>query len=50
VALRLDGSDPDFETRFAALLSAKRETAEDVETAVRRMRSHLTAIADWMPR
>jgi len=35
VALRLDGSDPDFETRFAALLSAKRETAEDVETAVR---------------
>jgi len=35
VAVRLDGSDPAFETRFAALLSAKRETAEDVETAVR---------------
>jgi histidinol dehydrogenase len=35
VALRLDGSDPDFGTRFAALLSAKRETAEDVEIAVR---------------
>lgn len=24
--------------------------AGDVETAVRRMRSHLTAVADWMPR
>jgi len=35
VALRLDGSAPDFESRFAALLSAKRETAEDVEMAVR---------------
>ena len=35
MALRLDGVAPDFEARFAALLSAKRETAEDVETAVR---------------
>jgi histidinol dehydrogenase len=35
VALRLDQFDADFEARFAALLSAKRETAEDVETAVR---------------
>jgi len=35
VALRFDGSAPDFESRFAALLSAKRETAEDVEMAVR---------------
>jgi histidinol dehydrogenase len=35
VAVRLDGSEPDFETLFGALASAKRETAEDVEAAVR---------------
>jgi histidinol dehydrogenase len=35
VAVRLDRSEPDFETRFGALASAKRETAEDVEAAVR---------------
>jgi histidinol dehydrogenase len=35
VAVRFDRSDADFEQRFAALISAKRETAEDVETAVR---------------
>lgn len=35
VALRLDREAPDFEERFRALLSAKRETAEDVEAAVR---------------
>jgi histidinol dehydrogenase len=35
VAVRLDQSADDFEARFTALLSAKRETAEDVETAVR---------------
>jgi histidinol dehydrogenase len=35
VAVRLDRSDADFEQRFVALISAKRETAQDVETAVR---------------
>ncbi len=35
MATRLSRSDPDFESRFAALLGAKREVAEDVETAVR---------------
>jgi histidinol dehydrogenase len=35
VAARLDYSDADFEVRFAALASAKREAAEDVEAAVR---------------
>jgi len=35
VTVRLDQSAHDFEARFTALLSAKRETAEDVETAVR---------------
>jgi histidinol dehydrogenase len=32
---RLDQSDADFEARFAALLSAKREIAEDVEAVAR---------------
>ena len=35
VAIRLDQSDPDFEARFAALLAAKREVAEDVDAAAR---------------
>ncbi len=35
MAVRLDQSAPDFETHFAALTSAKRETAEDVEAAAR---------------
>ena len=35
MATRLTRSDPGFEARFAALLSAKREVAEDVEAAVR---------------
>ena len=33
--LRLDARAPDFEARFAALLSAKREVSEDVDAAVR---------------
>lgn len=32
---KLSRSDPDFEGRFAALLAAKREVAEDVESTVR---------------
>jgi histidinol dehydrogenase len=35
VAVRLDQSEPDFETRFAALLAAKREVSEDVEAVAR---------------
>ncbi len=35
VPLRLNSTDKDFETKFAALLSAKREQAEDVDGAVR---------------
>ena len=35
MAVRLDQSAPDFEPRFAGLLSAKRETSEDVELVVR---------------
>jgi histidinol dehydrogenase len=35
VPVRLDRSSPDFERRFAALLSAKRETAEDVVATAR---------------
>ncbi len=35
MAVRLDQSDRDFEARFTALLSGKRETAEDVEATVR---------------
>jgi histidinol dehydrogenase len=35
VAVRLDRSEADFESRFRELLAAKRETAEDVESAVR---------------
>ncbi|MEO3386288.1 histidinol dehydrogenase [Mesorhizobium sp. CAU 1741] len=33
--LRLDQNAPDFETRFAAFLSTKREVSEDVDTVVR---------------
>jgi histidinol dehydrogenase len=35
MAIRLDRADGDFESRFAALLAAKREVAEDVATAAR---------------
>jgi histidinol dehydrogenase len=35
MVLRIDVRDPGFEDRFAALLAAKREQAEDVDTAVR---------------
>ncbi|MEJ0012026.1 MAG: histidinol dehydrogenase [Bauldia sp.] len=35
MAIRLNQSDPDFETRFAALLAMKREVAEDVAQTVR---------------
>jgi histidinol dehydrogenase len=35
MVLRLDVRDPGFEDRFAALLAAKREQSEDVDTTVR---------------
>lgn len=35
MVMRLDMAAPDFEARFADLLAAKRETAEDVDAAVR---------------
>ncbi|MCV0395985.1 MAG: histidinol dehydrogenase [Rhizobiaceae bacterium] len=35
MAVTLNASAPDFETRFAALLSAKREVSEDVDAIVR---------------
>ena len=35
MAVRLRQTDPDFETRFAALLAAKREVAEDVDATAR---------------
>jgi histidinol dehydrogenase len=35
MAIRLNSADPDFETRFRALLAAKREVAEDVEATAR---------------
>jgi histidinol dehydrogenase len=35
MVMRLDTTAPDFEARFAELLAAKRETAEDVDAAVR---------------
>ena len=33
--IRLDSTSPDFSERFAAFLATKRETAEDVDQAVR---------------
>jgi histidinol dehydrogenase len=35
MAIRLDTAEPDFEARFAELLAAKREVAEDVDESVR---------------
>jgi histidinol dehydrogenase len=46
VAVRLDQAHDDFEARFTALLSAKRETADDVETAVRAIIRDVRATGD----
>jgi histidinol dehydrogenase len=46
MALRLDSSAADFEARFAALLAAKRETAADVEEAVRAIVADVRARGD----
>ncbi|NVO16762.1 MAG: histidinol dehydrogenase [Rhodoplanes sp.] len=44
--VRLDTSDPDFKSRFAALLGSKRETAPDVEAAVRAIVDDVRARGD----
>ncbi|MDC7789158.1 histidinol dehydrogenase [Rhodoplanes sp. TEM] len=44
--VRLDTRDPDFDSRFAALLGAKREAAADVEAAVRAIVDDVRARGD----
>jgi len=46
MATRLNMAEPDFEARFQALLSAKREVAEDVEAAARRIVEDVRARGD----
>jgi histidinol dehydrogenase len=46
MALRLNASDPSFEGRFAALLAAKREVAEDVEATARAIIEDVRARGD----
>jgi histidinol dehydrogenase len=46
MAIRLNSSDRDFEARFAALLAAKREVAEDVEAQVRAIVDDVRARGD----
>lgn len=46
MAIRLSSRDPDFETRFAGLLAAKREVAEDVDAGVRSILSDIRARGD----
>ena len=44
--IRLDSQSPDFAARFADLLAAKRETADDVEQAVRGIIAEVRARGD----
>jgi histidinol dehydrogenase len=44
--IRLDSQSPDFAARFAALLSMKRETADDVEQSVRAIIDDVRARGD----
>ncbi len=44
--IRLDSRSPDFSARFAAFLDTKRETAEDVEQAVRAIVADVRARGD----
>ena len=44
--IRLDSQSADFAARFAALLATKRETAEDVEQAVRAIIADVRARGD----
>ncbi len=44
--IRLDSQDPDFERRFRAFLTVKREAAPDVEAAVRAIIADVQARGD----
>jgi histidinol dehydrogenase len=44
--IRLDSTDPDFEARFRAFLTVKREASPDVETAVRAIIADVQARGD----
>jgi len=46
LAIRLSQSEPDFEQRFVALLSAKREVSEDVDATVRAILADVRARGD----
>jgi histidinol dehydrogenase len=46
MAVRLDAADADFEARFSALISAKRETPADVDEAVRAIIADVRARGD----
>jgi len=46
LAIRLHQSDADFEARFAALLAAKREVSEDVDSTVRAILADVRARGD----
>ncbi len=46
MAIRLHQSDADFEARFAALLAAKREVSEDVDSTVRAILADVRARGD----
>ncbi|MBZ9936022.1 histidinol dehydrogenase [Mesorhizobium sp. BR1-1-16] len=46
MAIRLSQSEPDFEQRFVALLSAKREVSEDVDATVRAILADVRARGD----
>ncbi len=46
MALRLDLAEPDFETRFAALIAMKREASQDVEAVVAAILRDIAARGD----
>ena len=46
MAITLRSADPDFETGFAALLAAKRESSADVDAAVREIIARVRAEGD----
>ena len=46
MAVRLDGTSPDFEQRFAELLGTKREVSQDVDDAVRDIIADVRARGD----
>ena len=46
MAIRLDTRDADFEARFAAFLTTKREVSPDVDAAVRMLQAALGTVQD----